>query len=110
MVATKWWQLNADNLIKVILIPLLTNDFTVFRGVFRILLNINNEAFLQKWLKTVSCYMLFSEAVGRSEVFCKKGVLKNFTNSQENTCARVSYLIKLQASGTGVFLWILWNF
>ena len=64
-----------------------------------------------------------------SEVFCKKGVLKNFTkftekhlcqslffnkvtgqntyfyrtplvkNSQENTCARISFLVKLQASG-----------
>ena len=27
----------------------------------------------------------------------KKGVLRNFANSQENTCARVSFLIKLQA-------------
>ena len=39
--------------------PILTDDFAVFRGVFRILLSISNEAFLQKWLKTVSCYMLF---------------------------------------------------
>ena len=31
------------------------------------------------------------------EVFCKKGVLRNFQNSQENACARVSFLIKLQA-------------
>ena len=39
-------------------------------------------------------------------------------NSQENTCARVSLLMKLQAlpgylfldSGTGVFLRILWSF
>ena len=40
-------------------------------------------------------------------------------NSQENTCARVSFLIKLQPSalwlylkrdsGAGVFLWILWS-
>ena len=40
--------------------------------------------------------------------------------SQENTCVRASFLIKLQTSGlqlysktdsgTGVFLWILWNF
>ena len=31
-------------------------------------------------------------------MFCKKGVLKNFfQNSQENTCAKVSFLIKLQA-------------
>ena len=27
----------------------------------------------------------------------KKGVLRNFQNSQENACARVSFLIKLQA-------------
>ena len=34
---------------------------------------------------------------GRPEVFCKKGVLRNFAkNSQENTCARVYFLIKLQ--------------
>ena len=32
-------------------------------------------------------------------MFCEKSVLKNFTNSQKNTCARVSFLIKLQASG-----------
>ena len=31
------------------------------------------------------------------EVFCKKGFLKYSQNSQENTCARVSFLIKLQA-------------
>ena len=31
----------------------------------------------------------------RPEVFCKKSVLRNFTN----TCARVSFLINLQASG-----------
>ena len=29
-------------------------------------------------------------------MFCKKGVLRNFTNFQENTCARVSSLTKLQ--------------
>ena len=32
----------------------------------------------------------------RSEVFCEKGALKN---SQENTCERISFLTKLQASG-----------
>ena len=31
------------------------------------------------------------------EVFCKKGVLRNFTKSTGNTCATVSFLIKLQA-------------
>ena len=35
----------------------------------------------------------------RSKVFCKKGVLEiSHNNSQENTCARASFLIKLQAS------------
>ena len=52
--------------------------------------------------------------------------LEILQNSQENTCPRVSFLIKLQAwvsflvklpatllkknSGAGIFLWILWNF
>ena len=62
----------------------------------------------------------------------KKAFLEISQNSQENTCTRISFLIKLQAwdqslffnkviglrpatlfkkaSGTGVFLWILWNF
>ena len=55
------------------------------------------------------------------EVFCKKKVFLDISqNSQENTCARVSFSIKLQAldlqlylkrdSGTGVFLWVLQNF
>ena len=33
------------------------------------------------------------------EVFCKKLFLEITQNSQENTCARVSFLIKFQASG-----------
>ena len=56
----------------------------------------------------------------RPELFCKKGVLRISQNSQESTCARVSFLIKFQASclqlylkrdsGTGFFLWIFRNF
>ena len=38
----------------------------------------------------------------RPEVFCKKGVLEISQNSQESTCARDSFLIKLQAKA--------WNF
>ena len=30
------------------------------------------------------------------EVFCKRGVLRNFANLQENTCTRDSVLMKLQ--------------
>ena len=50
----------------------------------------------------------------------KKTLLKVLQNSQENTCLRVSFLLKLKASGlklylkrdsgTDVFLWILRNF
>ena len=49
----------------------------------------------------------------RAEVFCKKGILKISYNSRKNTCGRVSFLIKLQASahaGRGVFLCTLQNF
>ena len=38
---------------------------------------------------------VFAEAVD-PEVFCKKSVLRNF--AQENTCARVYFLIKLLAA------------
>ena len=34
----------------------------------------------------------------RLDAFYKEGVLGNSQNSQENTCARASFLIKLQAS------------
>ena len=34
----------------------------------------------------------------RLEIFCKKGVLEILQNSQENTCVRVSFLIKLNTS------------
>ena len=44
----------------------------------------------------------------RPEVFCKEGILRNFTKFTGNTCARVSFLIKLglqlyqrRDSGTG---------
>ena len=33
----------------------------------------------------------------RPEVFCKKVILKISQNFQENTCARVSFLIKLRS-------------
>ena len=46
------------------------------------------------------------------ELFCKKLLLEMSQNPQENTCDRVSFLIRLQLylkrdSGTGVFLRIL---
>ena len=35
-------------------------------------------------------------------MFCEKGVLSNFAKFIENICARVSFLIKLQASGKDI--------
>ena len=41
--------------------------------------------------------ILKSHRSSRPEVFSEKSVLANFINSQENNCARVSFIIKLQA-------------
>ena len=70
-------------------------------------------------LTYLSFYWLYIEAVIRG-VLLKKVFLEISQNSQENSCARVSFLIKLQAlglqlylkrdPGTGVFLWILRKF
>ena len=49
---------------------------------------------------TAKSYKIFKSS--RSEVFCKKGILKISHNLQENTCARVSFLMGLQACRKGV--------
>ena len=65
--------------------------------------------------------MLFLESEAATwGILSKKLFLKILQISQENNCARVSFLIKLQASGlqlyykrdsgTGVLLWNLRNF
>ena len=51
--------------------------------------NLNHKSHIYK-IKTIRR--------SRPEVFCENGVLKICQNSQENTCAIVSFLIKLQAS------------
>ena len=66
---------------------------------------------LQHWLKV---------ELATRNILWKKLSLKIFQNSQENTYARIFFLINLQAwslqpylkrdSGKGVFLWILKNF
>ena len=43
-----------------------------------------------------------TEAATRG-VLCKKMLLETLQNSQENTCARVSFLIKLQASAQQLY-------
>ena len=52
-------------------------------------------------LRKVKIYYSFKRIQLRSsrpEVFCKKGVLRNFAKFTWNTCARVSFLITLQAA------------
>ena len=48
---------------------------------------------IPKLFKSAPCM----EQSSRLEVLFKKGGLRNLQNSQENACARVSFLIKLQA-------------
>ena len=43
------------------------------------------------------------------DVFCKKVFLEISQNSQENTCARVSFLIKLQAPPATLLKKRLWH-
>ena len=53
------------------------------------------------WKRTVhwgiEYFKISLERSNRPNVFCKKGVLRNFVKLKENTCARVSFLIKLQS-------------
>ena len=60
------------------------------------------------FIKTFQLSFAFHIRSSRLEVFCKKVFLEISKNSQVNTCATVSFLIKLQASGLrpSVFLWI----
>ena len=48
-----------------------------------------------------SKYFLKMYRSNRPEVFCKKGVVRNFTKFTGNTRARVSFLIKLQQNTSG---------
>ena len=52
---------------------------------------------------------IFSEAVAQ-RCFMEKVFLETSQNSQENTSAKVSFLIKLQAWGLNFEFWILVNF
>ena len=60
-------------------------------------------------VSSISFILVDAEAVAR-RCSVKEVFLEILQNSQENTCARVSFSIKLQASGRSVFLWILRNF
>ena len=102
-----------------------------FQGISR---NTFWGSFHETWNNFMKYFYLsiqHSEAVVQM-CSVKKVFLEISQNSQENTCNRVSFLTKLQAwgqslfsnkvedlrpatlfkkaSGTGVFLWILWDF
>ena len=51
-------------------------------------------------IKSIYISILITHRSNRREVFCKKSVLRNFAKFTRNTCARVSFLIKLQALTT----------
>ena len=55
-----------------------------------------SERLLQMSLNKFRTLPLFFRS-NRPEVFCEKSFYRNFAKFAENTCARVSFLIKLQA-------------
>ena len=84
--------------------------FLVLNIYFTFFLSVVYSTFYKSTIKS-NCILLLLCHVrvrsSRQELFCKKGVLRKFVNSQENACARVS-LLKMRL--WLVFLWILRNF
>ena len=68
---------------------------TKYCWVFKVWVVVNFRMTLKVYL-----YMHESTEAATRRVLCKKVFLEISQNSQENTCARVLFLIKLQASGT----------
>ena len=67
---------------------------------FLIKINMNNKMGKPKERSFINIFLFFFYRRSCLEVFCKKYVLKSFTKfTGKKTCARVSFLIKLQASG-----------
>ena len=70
-------------------------------------LSIISWNFFQKPDNTVSgsalFYLIHSTEAVTWRCFCQKGVLKNFAKFAENTCPRVSFLIKLQVWGLQLY-------
>ena len=113
--------------------PEINTFFTSFQQYFIIILKVFNISY---WLNTYElCFTcrlkslaLFLKPIAQqkndvtmplsvtfrsSHRRCSENVFLGISqNLQENTCARVSFLIKLwkKDSGKGVFLWILQNF
>ena len=75
-----------------------------FESVFISLLHLVYPAFLVHFLLSGSVFIVLSEAATKG-VLRKKLFLEISQNLQENTCARVSFLIKLQVSGFFLNFW-----
>ena len=81
------------NLINIVVLPLNFFKLLIFLSF------LNNRPHLNFFQKHSPIYHQPTQAVGR-RCSMKKVFLKSLQISQENSCARVSYLIKLQAKAT----------
>ena len=64
---------------------------------------VNPPYLVGREISTISLSLHMTEAATRG-VLLKKVFLEISQNSQENTCARVSFLIKLQAAATASYM------
>ena len=68
-----------------------------------------SQVMLENMTNSLKTTRQCSSRSSRLEVFFKKVVLRNFAKFQENTCARVSFLRKLQASVCNFLKKSFWN-
>ena len=91
-----WWSL-----IMVELMLKVTVHLFIYLFFFSLFQNPSEQFFHRVFVHDCLCYsQIFMWTFGRSHQRCsvRKGVLIEISqNSQENTCARASFLIKLQA-------------
>ena len=82
----------------------LFNHSFLFRFVFSekcdVKLIVLGNSLINEMLEVIAVFYLQKQP---PEMFYKKGVLEISQNSQENTCVRASFLIKLQASGLRLY-------
>ena len=94
-------------------------DFFVFWSVWALTFSVAFDIVPEFLFFFLFFRMLWMQLQPPEVFFVKRCSLEISQHSQENTCTRVSFLIKLQPSalqlyfkrdsGTGVFLLILWN-
>ena len=62
-----------------------------------------------RWISPMISNMIHISRSSRLEVFCQKGVFRNFPKFTGKHLCQCLFFNK-RDSGTGVFLWVLWNF